>query len=328
METNNISKIIQRYLSARFPKKTEERVQRWIIAEKNAKEKEEASLVYWNELKTEIDTNTYSALERVNRRIGYAGNQKPAIPFYQMALRIAAVSIPLFLIAGGYFYYTQTKLTEVSVAYGETRHLFLSDSSEIWINAGSHIKYPKTFNDKQRRVYLEGEAYFSVRKDPARPFIVKTEQLSVKVLGTKFNVKAYPGDELITTTLSSGKVEIITPANERKILQPNEQLTYHINTSRIDIENISSAETNAWLSGQLLFFNSSFKDIKQTLERRYNITIEDKAAIPASKLYTAKFMKGESLEEILNVLEDVVGFSYRMQGRKILISETNKVLTR
>lgn len=323
METNNISKIIRRYLSNRFPKKTEERVQRWIIAEKNVKEKEEASLEYWNELKTEIDTNTYSALERVNRRIGYAGNQKPAIPFYQSALRIAAVLIPLFMIAGGYFYYTQTKLTEVIVAYGETRHLFLPDSSEIWINAGSHIKYPKIFNDKQRLVYLEGEAYFSVRKDSARPFIVKAEQLSVKVLGTKFNVKAYPGDELITTTLSSGKVEIIIPGNESKILQPNEQLTYHINTSRMNIENISSTETNAWLSGQLIFVNSSFKDIKQTLERRYNITIEDDANIPVSKLYTAKFMKGETLEEILKVLEDVVGFNYQIQGKKIFISGTN-----
>lgn len=326
MKTNNISKIIKRYLSDRFPKKTEERVQRWIIADNNTKEKEDASLEYWNELKTEIDANTYSALKRVNRRIGYSEKQLSTVSFNKRALQIAAILIPLFMIAGGYYYHTQTKLTKVTVAYGETRHLFLPDSSEIWINAGSHIKYPKTFNDKQRLVYLEGEAYFSVRKDQARPFIVKAEQLSVKVIGTKFNVKAYPEDELITTTLTSGKVEIITPTKESKILQPNEQLTYNTSTSLMHIENISSTETNAWLSGQLLFINSSFKDIKQTLERRFNVIIEDKADIPASKLYTAKFMKGETLNEILNVLEEVVGFSYRQQGKIIVISETNKAL--
>lgn len=326
MKTNNISKIIKRYLSDRFPKKTEERVQRWIIADNNTKEKEDASLEYWNELKTEIDANTYSSLKRVNRRIGYSEKQLSTVSFNKRALQIAAILIPLFMIARGYYYHTQTKLTEVTVAYGETRHLFLPDSSEIWINAGSHIKYPKTFNDKQRLVYLEGEAYFSVRKDQSRPFIVKTEQLSVKVIGTKFNVKAYPEDELITTTLTSGKVEIITPTKESKILQPNEQLTYNTSTSLMHIENISSTETNAWLSGQLLFINSSFKDIKQTLERRFNVIIEDKAGIPASKLYTAKFMKGETLNEILNVLEDVVGFSYRQQGKIIVISETNKAI--
>ena len=325
MENSNISRIVRQYLSKRFPKETEERIQRWIIADKHMKEKEEASLAYWTELETKITPDTYAALKRVNSRIGYSERQPADTLFYKKALRIAAVLIPLFLITGGYFYYTQHKLIEITVAYGETRHLFLPDSSEIWINAGSNVKFPKTFTDDSlRQVYLEGEAYFSVRKNPAQPFIVKTEQLSVKVLGTKFNVKAYPDDECITATLTSGKVEVSPRSQAPPPLAPNEQLIYNIKTSVLNIEKVSPAETDAWLSGQILFINSSFGEMIQTLERHFNVTIDDKTAISASKQYTVKFLKGETLDEILNVLKDVVGFTYRQQGATIVLSKQYK----
>lgn len=299
METNNISKIIKHYLFDRFP--------------------EEASLTYWNELKTEVTPDTYSALQRVNQRIGYAHRSGNIISFLKKALRIAAILIPFIIVAGGYFYYSQHKTTEITVAYGKTRHLLLPDSSEIWINAGSTIKYPKTFSEDKRQIYLEGEAYFSVKKDQAKPFIVRTNQLSVKVLGTKFNVKAYPDDETVTATLTSGKVEVSTSARKGQLLQSNEQLIYNVYTSALTIENISPAETDAWLNGQLLFINSSFKDIMQTLERHFNITIDNQTNIPLDKQYTVKFLKGESLNDILQVLQDVAGFSYQQQGTNILL---------
>lgn len=300
METNNISQIIKRYLSDRFP--------------------EEASLTYWNELKPEVTPDTYSALQRVNQRIGYACISGNMISFYKKALRIAAILIPFILVTGGYLYYSQHKLIEIAVAYGETRHLFLPDSSEIWINAGSTIKYPKTFSEDKRQIYLEGEAYFSVKKDQVKPFIVRTNQLSVKVLGTKFNVKAYPDDETVTATLTSGKVEVSTSIRKGQLLQPNEQLIYNVYTSALTIENISPAETDAWVNGQLLFINSSFKEIMQTLERHFNVTIDNQTNIPLDKQYTVKFLKGESLNDILQVLQDVAGFSYQQQGTNILLN--------
>ncbi|MDR2969609.1 MAG: DUF4974 domain-containing protein [Tannerellaceae bacterium] len=313
-----ISRIIKKYLSERFPAETEERVQKWIIKNGKTKDKEQASLEYWDELDVAADSATYPALDRVNKRIGY-DKQTLTIPLYRKLSRIAAVLIPLFILAGGYLYYQSTRndLIEVSVAYGEQKHLFLPDSSEIWVNAGSTIKYPKKFTDKQRLVQLDGEAYFSVRREESNPFIVSTEKLSVKVLGTKFNVKAYTGDEKITTTLTSGKVEVNTN-NALHILNPNEQLTFNRNTSAIHIEEIPSEETDSWLSGRLIFNNASLTEIVQTLERRFDISITDHTAIPASKLFTVKFLKNESPEDILNILQDVVGFSYRKQGDKII----------
>ncbi|RHL06668.1 MULTISPECIES: FecR family protein [Bacteroides] len=317
MDKNIITRIIRKYLSGRFSSDTEERVQKWIIKDKNIEEKEKASLEYWNELEAKTDPDTELVLDRVNQRIGY--KEIVHRPFYQKLARIAAVLIPLFMMTGGYLYYTSTqnKWIEISVAYGDKKHFLLPDSSEIWLNAGTVVKYPKEFSKVQRLVHLDGEAYFSIRKDTSKPFIVETSQLSVKVLGTKFNVKAYADDELVTTTLTSGKVEVIPPTQDPQILKPNEQLTYDKKTSAVNITEVSPTDTDGWITGKLIFSDAPFTEILQTLERRYNVTINHTMNIPASKQYTVRFLKNENLEEILSVLSEMIGFSYQKQGNKV-----------
>lgn len=320
MEANSIVRIIRKYLSGRFSPKTEEKVQRWIIKDKYPEEKEKASLAYWNEVEAKSDTDTYLALERVNKRIGHQ-KMRP-LPLRQKIGRVAAVLIPLFILAGGYLYHTSTRnhLIEISAAYGEKKHLLLPDSSEIWLNAGTVIKYPKRFSDSQRTVHLNGEAYFSVKKDAAHPFIVNTPQLSVKVLGTKFNVKAYADDNSVTTTLTSGKVEVTSPTQASRILKPNEQLTYDKRTSSISIMEIPANDTDGWITGKLIFTHAPFTEIIRTLERRYNVTFTTSVNIPASKRYTVRFLKNETLDEILTVLKEMIGFRYRQEGNEIELS--------
>ena len=323
MKKSNISKIIKMFLSARFPSETEEKVQKWIIKDKNQQAKAKASLDFWNELDVEADSNTYASLERVNLRTGYNKEHLTNIVSYQKFARIAAVIIPLFLFAGGMFYYLspQNEMIEVSVAYGEQKHLILPDSSEVWLNAGSTILYPETFAKDKRLVMLDGEAYFSVKKDTASPFIVEASQLSVKVLGTRFNVKAYPNDEKITTTLTSGKVEVSVQSQPPHILKPNEQLTYDKKSSDIHISVIDTNDTNCWIVGKLVFTNASAGEIFRTLERHYNTTIDNTATIPTSKRYTVKFLKDESLDEILNILKDIIGFDYQQYEKKIVVTQ-------
>lgn len=320
MEKQNISKILKRYLSGRFANETEERVQRWIIKKENKEEKEQASLEYWNEMEAKVDSKTYLALERVNHRIGFVTPKAKCIPLYRKVSRIAAVLLPLLLLAGSYVYYTTHKLTEVYVAYGEEKHLFLPDSSEVWLNAGTTIKYSPKNNSARRLVYLDGEAYFSVKRDENKPFIVQAQQLSVKVLGTRFNVKAYSGDEKIITTLESGKVEVALPVKEARVLKPDEQLAYHVRTSAIDVTKVIATEAIGWREGQLIFTNASLKEMLQTLERRFDIPIISHRDISTSQLYTIKFLKGESLEEILDVLQDLIGFTYQKQPNQIVLN--------
>lgn len=317
MEESIIYRIIRKYLSNRFSLETEEKIQKWIIKNKDTEEKEKASLTHWNELKVKAETDILPALERVNRRIGYS--KKRQLSFFQKVGRVAAVLLPLCIIAGGYLYYSSiaNSLIEVSVAYGDKKHLVLPDSSEIWLNAGSSLKYPKSFAGKERLVYLDGEAYFTVKKNSTKPFIVKASQVSVKVLGTRFNMKAYPDDERITTTLASGKVEVNTPSQNPKILKPNEQLSYNKKTSHITITTIPASDTDSWVTGKLIFTNASLAEIQQTLERRYNVAIQNRTSFPETTRYTVRFLQNEDLEQVLNVLGDIIGFGYRKNDTRI-----------
>lgn len=318
---NIVNEIIRKYLSTRHPAATEKMVQQWIIKDKGSKEKEQASLEFWDELNCETDSKTYEALDRVNSRIGFSQKPKKAIPLYRKLGRVAAILLPLLIIAGGYAYYKfdQINMIEIYVAYGEEKHLFLPDSSEIWINAGTTVKYPKEFGKDKRTVQLDGEAYFSVRKDASKPFIVNAKNMSVKVLGTKFNVKAYSNDEHITTTLTSGKVEVITK-DQSKILNPSEQLSFNRKTTQMDVNQIPNKETSAWLNGQLIFTENSLSEIFKTLERKFNVTI--KAELPQSeKLYTIKFLKEDSLHDILSVLQDLADFKFEIKNNTVYVTE-------
>lgn len=313
-------KIIKKYLSGRFSPKTEEKVQRWLIKDENTDDKESAYLEYWDSLEVDINSKTYSALDRVNARIGYPQKQTIRVPLYKKLGHIAAVLLAFFIVGGGYLYYqsTQSNMIEIHVAYGEKIHLFLPDSSEIWINAGTTIKYPEEFKRKKRIVQLDGEAYFSVRRDESKPFVVNTQNLSVNVLGTKFNIKAYSNEEQVITTLTSGKVEVQSE-KQSQILKPNEQLSFDKKTAVINIIEIPPSETNAWLTGQLIFTNASIKEILKTLERKFNISIEDKTSISTTKLYTVKFLKNESIYEVLNILGDIADVQYQIKGKQITV---------
>ena len=322
-KSNIITRIIKKFLSGRFSAETEEKVQRWIMKEENAEEKEKASLEYWNELDAEADSKTHSALERVNLRTGYNKEHLENIVLYHKFVRIVAVVIPICLLAGGVLYYIPSgnEQVEISTTYGEQKRLVLPDSSEVWLNAGSTITYPETFTKDNRVVTLDGEAYFSVRKDDAKPFIVETSQLSVKVLGTKFNVKAYANDASITTTLTSGKVEVSTQSRPPQTLKPNERLTYDKSTSDIEISTVDTVDTNSWVKGKIIFTNATAEEIFRTLERRYDTVIDHSADFSASRRYTVKFLKDENLDEMLNILGDIIGFSYRQSGNKIIITK-------
>lgn len=324
MERNHIAGIINRFLSFRFRKEVEERVQKWIIKEDNQEEKERASFEYWTELESEIDASTYSALRRVNERIGYARKRSTFLSPYRKIAHIAAILIPVacFLV-GGYYYVDslENRLVEVSTLNGETKHVLLPDSSEIWLNAGTIIRYSTEFGEDQRLVTLDGEAYFSVKRNVEIPFIVEANQLSVKVLGTKFNVKAYAKDEKTTTALTSGRVEVSANDSKRWILNPSQQISYADKGSSVEITEVSSEDTYAWMTGQLIFTNVSFDEIMKTVERNFDVVITNRVNVPSTKKYTVKFLKNENPEDVLNVLKEMIGFTFQKKGNEIILSK-------
>jgi len=315
MDTNRqsqISKVIRLFLAHRFSPSTEEKVQRWLIQDADAEEKEQASLEYWNELEVLPNAATCRSLRKVNQQI------KPKVEtFYRLLLRVAAVLVPIFMVSGSYLYYRHAQQEQWMVAatnYGETMQIVLPDQSEVWLNSGTTLHYPQKFKNNTRSIRLEGEAYFSVTKDVTKPFIVQTEQLSVTVLGTEFNVKAYPDDEKTITTLNTGKIEVQTNTHQSRILHPNEQLVYDRQTSDLTVSTVSANDISAWTGGQLIFSNSSLEEILQTLERRFNVRFELDENVPLQTNYTVKFLKNDSLEQILNILGEMNShFSYQKE---------------
>lgn len=314
-KNSQVSKITKEYLRNRYSKSTEEKLQRWFIEEDDSEEKEKASLEYWNELDIAPNSDTHRALERANKRIGQ-DTKTSIVPFRRRLLRIAAIFIPAMILVGGFYFYTQKEqIVQETTAYGETKQIILSDGSKIWINAGSTLKYPKEFKKSIRSVSLEGEAYFTVMKDASKPFVVQTNNLSVKVLGTEFNVKAYRNDSRTIATLNTGKIEVKTNTNQTQLLKPNEQLMYDNQSAKIDVETVAANDISSWKAGQLIFTDASFEEILQTLERRFNVSFEVTGNMNSSAHgYSVKFLKNDSLEQILNVLEDVTGVKLRVKN--------------
>jgi len=320
VKNSQTSKITKEYLENRYSNATEEKVQQWLVDDENSNEKEEASLKYWNSLHTKANSSTYLAFKRIIAKIGIP-QRKPTIPLHRRLMRIAAVLIPVLMFVGGAYYFSQKdQFIQVFTAYGETKHIILPDSSEVWLNSGSNIQYSSEFKGDSRNISLEGEAYFSVRKDSSKPFVVNTQHLAVNVLGTEFNLKAYINDSKTIATLDKGNIKVITASNQSKILVPNEQLTYNSKTSNISVQKIYANDISAWKSGQLIFTKASFEDMLQTLERRFDVSFESESIESSNQGYTIKFLKDDSLESILDIMKDVVGnFSYQIEDNNTII---------
>ena len=317
------SEILRLYFQNSYSPETEKKIQKWLIKNPDVFEKEQASKEYWDSIDAGRDESAFSALKRVNSKIGFQLSEKKVL-FRKTFSRVAAIFVLLISISGIWIYIhnrSNIQIVSVQTLYGETRQIILPDKSVVWLNAGSLLSYPTEFSQNLRTVSLEGEAFFSVTKDNSKPFIVKTDKLSVKVLGTEFNLKAYPDDKQTVAILKEGKIEVQTGDRQLKQLVPNEQLTYNNQTSVLKIEKIVPNDIPDWENGKLFFSNASLDEILQTLKRRFNVSFEfDNSFEKSTERYTIKFERNESLEQILTFLEDVIAdFSYSKVNDQIIL---------
>ena len=249
------TEMLRLYLRDRYALETEEKVQQWLAKNPVTEEMEQASKEYWDSINTENDATTFEALKRVNAKIGIQLPKTKTVRLKVLS-KVAAVFILLIGISGIWFYlqhHNRPAMIEISAAYGETKQVTLPDQTEVWLNAGSSLKYPSKFGQKIRSVHLTGEAFFSVTKNQSKPFVVETKSLDVKVLGTKFNLKAYPDEHQTVATLQEGKIEVQTVKNQKQQLVPNEQLVYDNETSALKVVKINVEYIPDWKSGNLIF---------------------------------------------------------------------------
>ena len=203
----------------------------------------------------------------------------------------------------------------LKVPFGKKFELSLSDGTKAFLNAGSSLKYPVKFlRNQDRNVYITGEAFLEVAKDTKRPFIVNTEKMNVRVLGTKFNVSSYPEDDNSEVVLVEGAVSLYManadydPSKE-VLLKPGYKGSLSKKRNEISKDSVITSLYTSWMKGELIFRNMSFSNIIKKLERHYNVVIVNNNTELAAKKFNANFGEA-SLERVLQELQANYGVEY------------------
>ena len=200
----------------------------------------------------------------------------------------------------------ENELNQLVVPYGKNSSIKLPDGTIAYLNAGSRLIYPSFFDGKTKEVFLFGEGYFEVNHDPDRPFIVKTKELVVEALGTKFNLSAYASDKIIETVLLEGKVRIIETGfhllKNEYILEPNQKAAFDRESNEIKITQVDVMNYVAWHEGYLNFDASDLNRVIKKIERYYKIQINLEDPMLGVKKITGKLELIDDQEKVLNVL--------------------------
>lgn len=196
-------------------------------------------------------------------------------------------------------------------------HLVLSDGTGVWLNSASSIRYPTSFGKSPRTVEITGEAYFEVTKDPSRPFRAVTSNMAVQVLGTAFNIMAYPNDETIRTTLITGAVKV-SKENSVRSLTPGQQAVLPAGTGQFDIIKADLREVLAWKNGEFRFNDADITSIMRQIARWYDVEIVYQGPIPQNKFFGI-IPRQQNVSAILEVLELTQQVHFRIEGRRIIV---------
>ena len=216
----------------------------------------------------------------------------------------------------------------LTVPYGKTFDLELSDGSKVTLNAGSSIKYPVKFlKNRSREVYLVGEAFFDVAHDPGHQFVVNADEMDITVLGTKFNVSSYPEDAMVSAVLVEGSVQI-SPSEENldtkktTQLDPGFKASLEKSNGQMTVHEADISLHTAWINGKIVFRHTPFKNIVKKLERHYDVEIINNNALLDNEVFTASF-DIETIEEVLETFSKTYPINYQFNENKQLIINSN-----
>ena len=201
---------------------------------------------------------------------------------------------------------------------GGTYQITLPDGTEVWLNASSTLRYPQRFAKNERVVDIEGEGYFAVKKDKQRPFKVRTAKQELVVLGTAFNISAYPDETATETTLVEGAVKVASLASKTtRELQPGQQARLSVNG--LTVHAVDTEEFTAWKNGYFVFNDATIYSILKKFERWYDIEIDEEIKL-TDDLFTGKIPRNASLKSALKIVGNTSGISFQLTGNKLFLT--------
>ncbi len=315
-----MEKQISKYLNGTANPEEFTRVIEALCAQDNKDKLSADLLIFWKKTLGEAIENRVNSqlLDKIHHRIALEESKAVARRFtiYRNLLKIAAVLI-IGLISTTIILFNQpqkqlfTDVVEtVTTPYGARTSFILPDGSEVWLNSGSKISYPKQYMEI-RNVELTGQAYFKVVKD-GKPFMVKTGYGTIEVMGTSFDVKAFADDNFVTT-LVEGTVKVRNKKNQVAILKPGQQSVITQNNA-FSTKEVNTELSTSWKEGKLMFVKEPFEHVARELERWYNVKIELQG-IKLQKLGYTGTIEMETFSEVLELINTTTPIKYKFDKK-------------
>lgn len=327
MNSNDIEQLLLKSFTGKTSEAEEQQIADWMAeSDDNIREWEQYRKLWDNSPRLHYSRHidVEKALSATKKRIPQFKSNRRYLRWAQQAAAVLILSF-LFSFAINYFRGHQPAseaagqqlvYQELKAAYGTQTKLALADGTEVWLNSGSSLRFPLSFQGQSNRtVELKGEGYFKVSKDTSRPFVVKAGNLGVKVLGTLFNVNAYENEGHIRVALVEGKVSIEqqleNKTSELLQLNPSEVADYNRTENKILYSKTDQMDYyTGWKDGKIVFSDDSMQEMVHRLENWYNVDIQIAAESLLKYHFTATF-HGESLDQVLKYLSLSTSFQYR-----------------
>ena len=322
---NFFQKILILFTGNNYPEATQNEFYQWLVDEDHASQKEDALRELWNKAQRQKNVKgMQKSYERLKKQEGI-----PTVPKERRIRPIhiwqSAAAILFLLLASSVYLSTvgakaETDLLQQYIPIAEMRSLTLPDGTKVQLNSKSTLLYPQEFTGDSRSVFLLGEANFKVKPDKKRPFIVKSNDLQITALGTEFNVSAYDFTKNQSVVLVSGKVEVDTYKYPKKVLKPNDMLTYDGQDDGLRVNTVDVSEYISWVDGYYCFNHEKIEIITEKLSRYYG-----KRVIPDSGLIgltcSGKLDLRDDLRDVLEVLSKTIPAQIETRDNYFLLTK-------
>lgn len=329
---NQIDNYIQSFLNGSLGAEGHTVLRQWIKEKPENRYYFQAQVAIWKATGVISNAEEFDVAGAINR-FNKKAKQVNRIDFYRCTLRFSVVAI-ILLICGisslFFLWQSEGRVSEVVEEYreyvvevpdGAKSKITFPDGSIVWLNAGSKVKYDSNFAKASRKVELTGEGYFEVSKNKELPFVVSTGKLSVKVLGTKFNLKSYEEDSELKVTLKEGAVKVgdflIDAAPVE--LKPNQRFTLRKADLSMQVDSVDASHIDNWRNGAMTFDKVPLEEIAKELKRLYNIPIRIESDKLKQIVYYSDFQENVSVEKVLEILSSGNKFRYEIKSEEIRI---------
>lgn len=307
------------------------KIELWIHQIQTNREAESALKMNWgnaNNVETEL------SFDELRRRIKQSSEKLKRMKWqywgHHFQRAAAILLLPVLILTSWLVLHdlrTSPQWLTLTTHRGERTHVILPDGSEVWLNVDTKLEYPTSYNQNNRLLKLQGEAFFKVAKGKKYPFVVNARNFKVMAVGTEFNISAYPDDPEASTFLKKGIVKFTYAPEGQKTqvfeMKPGQETVINIPKNTLKLDTNASDYTGNWRDGELYFDNDSMDRVFRKIERWYGVTIHFQPKQFTGETLVLRLKNGEPVSRVLEIINDAMGIEYKNKGKVYWIVRKN-----